>query len=287
MMMAANVTAAIGGASDQDSIMEKNIGIVCALAVMLVGCASQQDIVTLDSRTNTLERKYNDLQKQYAAMEEHISDYGQTSNQKEKNLRDQSATIRAEVRRLREDLQVLKGRVEETDFESQKVASDLRNRLSAQEQRLAKVERYLDVPSAQKGRTVSAAGIPKSQAASEDLALYTQGKQAFDREDYAGARAAFESLLKKYPKSDQADNAQFWIGETYFRQSWYEKAILEYQKVIELYPQGNKVPAALLKQGMAFTALGDMDNARLIFKELVDRFPKSTEAKAAEQKLKQ
>ncbi len=47
------------------------------------------------------------------------------------------------------------------------------------------------------------------------------------------------------------------------------------------------MPAALLKQGMAFTALGDKDNARLIFKELVDRFPKSTEAKAAEQKLKQ
>ncbi len=266
--------------------MKNNIGTVCALAVMLVGCASQQDIVTLDSRTNTLERRYNDLQEKYAAMEEHIDDYGQTSNQKEKNLRDQSATIRAEVRRLREDLQVLKGRVEETDFQSQKAASDLRDRLSTQEQRLAKVERYLDVPGAQAGRTVSAAGIPKSQITSEDLALYTQGKQAFDKEDYAGARAAFESLLKKFPKSDQADNAQFWIGETYFRQSWYEKAILEYQKVIELYPQGNKVPAALLNQGMPFTALGDKDNARLIFKELVDRFPKSTEAKAAEQKLK-
>ena len=40
-------------------------------------------------------------------------------------------------------------------------------------------------------------------------------------------------MLKRFPQSDQADNAQFWIGETYYRENWYEKAILEYQKVIE------------------------------------------------------
>ena len=93
--------------------------------------------------------------------------------------------------------------------------------------------------------------------------------------------------MKKFPQSDEADNAQFWIGETYYRENWYEKAILEYQKVIENFPKGNKVPAALLKQGMAFTELGDKENARLIFKELVDRFPRSTEAKIATQKLQQ
>jgi TolA-binding protein len=59
--------------------------------------------------------------------------------------------------------------------------------------------------------------------------------------------------LKRFPKSDNADNAQFWIGEIYYRQKWYETAILEYQKVIENYPKGNKVQASLLKQGFAFS----------------------------------
>ena len=58
--------------------------------------------------------------------------------------------------------------------------------------------------------------------------------------------------MEKYPKSNSADNAQFWIGEIYYREKWYEKAILEYQKVIENYPQGNKISAALLKQGLHF-----------------------------------
>lgn len=274
------------GSSDQDSIMKKNIGIICVLTVMFIGCATQQDVVTLDSRTMTLERKYNDLQQKYASMDEHLNTFGQTRTQKDQNLRDQSAAIRAEVRRIREDLQTLKGRLEETDYQSQKVFSDLDVRLNAQEKRLAKMEAYLDVRGGTTGGGSATRRVQTTQSASEDVALYTQGKQAFDGEDYDSARAAFESLLKKFPKSDQADNAQFWIGETYYRQSWYEKAILEYQKVIELYPKGNKVPAALLKQGMAFTALGDKDNARLIFKELMDRYPKTTEARAAAQKLK-
>lgn len=266
--------------------MKKKIAIVGILTVMLIGCASQQEVVILDSRTVSLERKYNDLQQKYTAMQAHLDTFGHSSSQKDQNLRDQSAAIRAEVRRIREDLQELKGRLEEIDYQSQKVFTDLDGRLNAQEKRLAKMEAYLDVRGGSASRPSSPPPIPPSKKTSEELALYTQGKQAFDREDFDGARSAFENLLKKYPKSDQADNAQFWIGETYYRQSWYEKAILEYQKVVELYPQGNKVPAALLKQGMAFTALGDKDNARLIFKELIDRYPKSTEAKAAMQKLK-
>lgn len=266
--------------------MKKNIVIIGTLTVMLIGCASQQEVVTLDSRTVSLERKYNDLEQKYAAMDEHLNTLGLSRSQKDQNLRDQSAAIRAEVRRMREDLQGLKGRLEETDYQSQKTFTDLDRRLNNQEKRLGTMETYLDVRGGSAGRKSTPRPIQHTEKASEELALYVQGKQAFDREDFDGARAAFVNLLKKYPKSDQADNAQFWIGETYYRQSWYEKAILEYQKVIELYPQGNKVPAALLKQGMAFTALGDKDNARLIFKELMDRYPKSTEAKAAAQKLK-
>jgi tol-pal system protein YbgF len=159
-------------------------------------------------------------------------------------------------------------------------------RLDAFELRLAKVEQYLDVQTASRGAAGGAVVAGGAQEPSEDITLYAQGKKLFDNEDFGGARNAFESLLKKFPQSDQADNAQFWIGETYYRENWYEKAILEYQKVIENFPKGNKVPAALLKQGMSFTELGDKENARLIFKELIDRYPRSTEAKIAAQKLK-
>ena len=111
-------------------------------------------------------------------------------------------------------------------------------------------------------------------------------KQAFDQGDFETAREGFQELIKQHPKSKNADNAQFWIGEIYYREKWYEKAIIEYQKVIEKHPKGNKVPASLLKQGFAFYNLGDKANARLILTELIKKYPKSNESNIARQKLK-
>ena len=95
------------------------------------------------------------------------------------------------------------------------------------------------------------------------------------------------ALIQRFPKSERADNSQFWIGEIYYREKWYEKAILEYQKVIEKYPKGNKVPASLLKQGFAFSNLGDKSNSRLILEELIKKYPNSNEAKIAKDKVKE
>jgi tol-pal system protein YbgF len=115
--------------------------------------------------------------------------------------------------------------------------------------------------------------------------IYRLGKQAFDQGDSDAAKKRFQELIERYPKSERADNAQFWIGEIYYREKWYKKAILEYEKVIEKYPKGNKVPAALLKQGLAFENIGDKSNSRIILEDLIKRYPKSNEAKIAREKL--
>jgi tol-pal system protein YbgF len=262
--------------------MKKSLLCLAVGMVLMTGCATRQDVITLDSRTITLEKKYADLEKKYIATREDLSSFGADRDEKYQSFSDYKAEMRAEFQRFQRELQLLGGRADESDHRLQQYVADMDARLEAYDMRLAKVEKYLDVQAAA-GGAVAAGGNNKQ---SEDITLYAQGKKAFDGEDFGGARGAFETLLKKFPRSDQADNAQFWIGETYYRENWYEKAILEYQKVIENYPNGNKVPAALLKQGMAFTELGDKENARLIFKDLIDRFPRSTESKIAVQKLK-
>jgi tol-pal system protein YbgF len=155
-------------------------------------------------------------------------------------------------------------------------------------QRLARIEEHL------KFEPLSGSAKPESKIKPDTAAkvpseeeLYNRAKQAFDQGNSGQARRGFEELIQRYPNSGNADNAQFWIGETFFREKSYEKSILEYQKVIEKYPKGNKVPAALLKQGHAFLALGDKVNSRLIFEELVRKFPQTAEAKSASDKLKE
>jgi tol-pal system protein YbgF len=93
------------------------------------------------------------------------------------------------------------------------------------------------------------------------------------------------AFLRKNPKSDLADNAQYWIGECYYGQKDYNKAIIELNEVLLKYSKGDKVPAALLTLASAFADSGDKIDARLILQKLISDHPKSDEADRGRQKL--
>jgi tol-pal system protein YbgF len=115
---------------------------------------------------------------------------------------------------------------------------------------------------------------------------YEEALKLLERKEYKESIAKFKEFLQKYPKSDYADNAQYWIGENYYAMKQFDQAILEFDSVRRSYPNGDKVPASLLKLGFAFVELGDKVDARLILQELVDRYPQSEEAAKAKDKLK-
>jgi tol-pal system protein YbgF len=228
--------------------------------------------------------------------------------QEQLNINDQlltaSAELRANMDALRVDIQSLTGRVDEVGYSVQsgnRSKSDTEeemigrlNRIDeiarANKDRIAAVEQYLDFEVAPIGAAAEdAAGgmaeAPANEPVLSEAGLYAAGKQAFDDGQYEIAREKFKEFLSKYPKSDNADNAQFWVGEIYYREKWYAEAIMEYQKVIENYPDGNKVPASLLKQGLSFSNLGEEANARTFLEEVVKKYPSSNEAKIARDKL--
>ena len=115
--------------------------------------------------------------------------------------------------------------------------------------------------------------------------LYKDAYGTLQKGDAEGARRKFEAFLKQYPNTELSDNAQFWIGETYYLKKDYEKAILEYEKAITKYPEGDKVPAALFKQALSFLELGDKTNARNLLKRVIERYPQTDQAEMAKKKL--
>jgi tol-pal system protein YbgF len=115
--------------------------------------------------------------------------------------------------------------------------------------------------------------------------IYKEAYETYLKGDIEGARRRFEAFLKQYPNTDLSDNAQFWIGETYYVKKDYEKAILEYEKVVAKYPEGDKVPAALFKQALAFSELGDKTNAKNILRRVIERYPQSEQADLAKKRL--
>ncbi|MGD8369233.1 MAG: tol-pal system protein YbgF [Desulfobacterales bacterium] len=284
--------------------MRRLIPILLIAAILAAGCVMKDDIVVMDDRIFRLEQRQKEMENRLSNLsgtEDRVDAIVQGANRQNRDdiqgLRGQLADFQAENEALREEVQKLTGRIEEAEFhlqqrsEGRQQAGDrIESRLdridaatAENTERIHQLEQYLSLG---KERASQAQATPPAPVAEPtEAALYKNARAAFDQEKYTEARDIFEELLKRFPDSQQADNAQFWIGETYYREKWYEKAILEYQKVIEQFPKGNKLPAAMLKQGYAFDQLGDSGNARLVLKELVRKYPDTNEAKIAQEKL--
>ncbi len=268
-----------------------------AMALVLSGCALQKDVYTLEERIATLEQNNRRLQarnKRLEAQRREIEAQLAAIRHKEiMKLRQSYAQVAADLDRVDQETRLVQGRLEEvefvlrkklgkteTDFKARsKRLDNMQLELARLEKRVAQLEQYLSIESGAVEKPAEPAAPPTPES------MYRAAKQDFDQGRLASARKGFQALIKAFPKSEKADNAQFWIGESYYREKWYEKAILEYQEVIDKYPKGNKVPAAMLKQAMAFLKLKDKANARLVLTRLVEKFPKSSEAKIARQKL--
>jgi tol-pal system protein YbgF len=274
--------------------MKRQILIVVFLVSLLAvwGCATQSDVNTIDTRLTEMEMRDIQQRQHREQLKSEFETYSQ-------ELRKQSAGLRVALEEMNEDIRILNGRLEEMEYalkQQQQNAADLETKreeklsrltqsVEQSADRLNRMEQYLNLESSKKRAAVVAPAAPAKKPSSEDE-VYRSAKQAFDQGNFDDARQGFQEFIKRYPNSKNADNAQFWIGEIYYREKWYEKAILEYQNVIENYPKGNKVPAALLKQGLAFSNIGDTANAKLILQELNRKYPKSNEARVAAEKLK-
>jgi tol-pal system protein YbgF len=102
--------------------------------------------------------------------------------------------------------------------------------------------------------------------------LYNQARQAYSTRDYQGAMMGFQELAMRYPQSDLADNAYYWMGEIYYNSKNYPAAIQSFQTVVQMYPQGNKVPDAMVKMGFAYAEIRQYNIARSILNDVSMRF---------------
>jgi len=269
--------------------------LVIPVLISLGGCALQEDLVMLNDQVMALEQK---AEADRASLRSEVKRYHEDQLKSDQASRNRHAELHALINDLRDETRKLRGGLEKGQYDAQKMIADqaeahwksLERTFQNNQDRIVRIEQYLGMEPSEKlvaSDTEQDEGAKgKLELQETDEELYARAKQLFDKGEYENARELFRSFLKQHPKSKRGDNAQFWLGEIYYREKWYEKAILEYQKVIENYPKGNKTPSALLKQGFSFLNLDDKANARLILKELIRKFPDSNEANVAKNKLK-
>ncbi len=132
-------------------------------------------------------------------------------------------------------------------------------------------------------RPASVSGPLQSAAIADSyrgaLILYGKGRMA-------DARAALQRVFDADPGGELADNALYWIGETYYAGADYSSAMRFYERVTKEYPEQNKAPDAMFKIGLTFAKTGDLGMARKTFEEVIKRYPYSTAASSAKLEMK-
>jgi TolA-binding protein len=115
--------------------------------------------------------------------------------------------------------------------------------------------------------------------------LYETARADYFAGQWNSAISGFEAFLRAFPRSEQADDAQLYIGETYYAQNQWAQAIMAYTQAIDSYAGTNSVPIAYYKRGLAQQQLGEIDAARASWEAAAQMFPDSDAGRLAKQSL--
>jgi tol-pal system protein YbgF len=126
--------------------------------------------------------------------------------------------------------------------------------------------------------------LPSNPA--EEKAAYDQAFQSLKDLNYADAAEGFQAFLARYPQSEYADNAQYWLGESYYVTRNYDISLDAFNDLLKNYPDSSKTPDALLKIGYAHYELKQWDQARAALEQVKQQFPDTTLARLADNRLR-
>jgi len=232
------------------------------------GCISQMqsDITANQQRLDSLEA---DLEAKRKELEEALAEASRV-------LRRNSADQGLQIEEIQQRLAVLEGEIAELRNESSGLSQ-------AQAQRTLELQKQLSDVARAAGMDVALdpTEIPQTRNAHWEALT-----RAYRINKYSYTRALGRAFVERYPKDDDADNAQYMIGSSYLKQGQAAAALGEFQKVISTYRKGDAVDETLFDMAQAFLQVRSCNDAGTALKALLKNHPRSPLVPEAKQELR-
>ncbi|MCB1845724.1 MAG: tol-pal system protein YbgF [Halioglobus sp.] len=181
----------------------------------------------------------------------------------------------------------LQGRIETLEHESGEGASRQRDLYMDLDERIQTLERNTTPPAESvnvlDGGSLSPGELPLPGGS--DLDNYQAAFELLKEQRYEPAAMAFRQFLVSFPDSQRADNAQYWLAESYYVSGKFDEALGQFKLVVDKYPRSRKVPDALLKMGYCNYEMKKWDDARAALRRVQTEYADTTAARLAEQRL--
>lgn len=269
-----------------------------ALASLAAGCASTGDLQKAQQQISDLQEELSNVKRTTADKEE-VQGVNQRIAEQTETLLKSNATLVAKVDQLEQQLQNTQGAVEQASYRIDRLVEQLtqsQRDIADLSARVAALSAAATPAAPGGGATPVISGtpamaevtVPSPPSPGEDpMQTYQSAYRDYQRANYDLAIEGFADFVSKNPKSDLADNAAYWIGESLFSQKKYRDAIEQFDIVVTKYPKSDKVPGALLKKGYAYMSIGEKAQGVVQLQYVVHEHPRSQEASLARQRLKQ
>jgi len=263
--------------------------VAAALVLVTAGCGA---------------RAREDLERQRAAEAAELTRATDSLRRDLEALHQDVAALRAELDQARKEIEATNqtarvAQLQAVDALAKQIGADER-RLDDLASTVGGVETTIDGLADQVARLEAAsAPVPQSRLATGTTGpgsptapigpeeLFDRAMGSFRGGELGQAVLDFEEFVSKNPKHPLVANAEFWIGEAYFRARDFDNAASAYQKTVTLAPKGDRAADALLRLGLALRALKREDQAREAWSRLVRDFPDSEASKRAKTLLRE
>lgn len=213
-----------------------------------------------------------------------------TSGQALATMVGQSEELRAELRSLRGDLEQLTHDIEELKQQQRSQYQDLDQRIQALAGGAAPAAGKPAVPPAAGDAAAPAGQQPPPADAEAAKQAYQKAFNSLKEGRYKEATGLFKAFLAAYPSGDNVDNAQYWLGESYYVTRDFNAAKEAFRKVVDGYPKSAKAADALLRLGYIEYDSEHWAAAAQVLADVSKRYPGSSAAQQAQarlQKMKQ
>lgn len=136
------------------------------------------------------------------------------------------------------------------------------------------------------GSTAPPAPAPATGAnAMSPARLYDLAWADYTAGNYDLAVEGFASYVRSFPKSESADNAQYYIGESFFQRGKLAEAVEAFGRVVSTYPRSDVGGQARYKRGVCYERLNQPDRAREDYDIVIKTLGDTDAGRLAKQRL--
>ena len=242
--------------------------LACGVALLVGGCTSQ--FKRIETNTDQAVQNQQRLEQQLADMQSELQVLREGESSREADY----LALRAEMEHQLRQLDTV---VRQMDVRSAEQETLLREILAA----LDLIARQ-PIPA---GADSTGVLDPASLGGSPGKDVFDAAWADYTRGDYAIARDGFQEVVDRFGQSELADDAEYWVAETWYAQRDWERARDGFDGVIRAYPDSDVIPAAKLKLGYSLIETGEPDRAVQVLRDLQENHPESDEALIAGHKL--